>query len=81
MKIKTENLISITEANQNFSKVVRFVEQKGTAVILKNNKPKYILSKISGENFIELTDDEKIEIIAKRILKKHKFAFEVLGQW
>ena len=39
MKINTKNLVSITEANQNFSKVARLVDQQGSAVILKNNKP------------------------------------------
>ena len=43
MQINLENLIPITEANQNFSKVARMVDSKGTAVILKNNKPKYVL--------------------------------------
>ena len=43
MQIDLENLVPITEANQNFSKVARMVDNKGTAVILKNNKPKYVL--------------------------------------
>lgn len=41
MKINTKNLVSITEANQNFSKVARLVDEQGSAVILKNNNPKY----------------------------------------
>lgn len=45
MRIKTDNLMSITEANQNFSRVVKQVENKGDVVILKNNKPEYIVSK------------------------------------
>ena len=43
MLIDTENLISMTEANQNFSKVVRQVDENGLAVILKNNRPKYMV--------------------------------------
>lgn len=78
MDINIKNLISISEANQNFSRVVKEVDKKGTVIIVKNNKPKYVLSPIDG--FIDLTDDEKIEITAKRILKKYKYAFEVLGQ-
>lgn len=45
MRIKTDNLMSITEANQNFSRVVKQVENKGDVVILKNNKTEYIVSK------------------------------------
>ena len=79
MKIDTENLISITEANQNFSKVVKKVDSNGQVIILKNNQPKYIVSKIDDHQ-IKLTDNELLEVVAKRILSEHKRAFEVLAQ-
>lgn len=41
MNINTDNLISITEANQNFSKVARLVDEKGAVIVLKNNVPRY----------------------------------------
>ena len=34
MNINTKNLVSITEANQNFSKVARLVDESGAVVIL-----------------------------------------------
>ena len=40
MTIDTNTMISITEANQNFSKVTKLVDERGTAVILKNNVPR-----------------------------------------
>lgn len=43
MMVNTDNLVAMTEANQNFSKVVRTVDESGLAVILKNNKPKYVV--------------------------------------
>ncbi|MDD6154071.1 MAG: type II toxin-antitoxin system Phd/YefM family antitoxin [Eubacteriales bacterium] len=43
MKIDTNTMISISEVNQNFSKVARMVDQYGSAVILKNNAPKYVV--------------------------------------
>ena len=43
MMVNTDNLVAMTEANQNFSKVVRTVDESGLAVILKNNKPRYIV--------------------------------------
>ena len=79
MKIDTENLISITEANQNFSKVVKKVDSNGQVIILKNNQPKYIVSKIDDFE-IKLTDNELLEVVARRILSEHKRAFEVLAQ-
>ena len=47
MVINTDNLVSITEANQNFSRVARMVDENGTAVILKNNVPRYVLMEFS----------------------------------
>ena len=44
MNINTNSLVSITEANQNFSKVARLVDENGVAVILKNNVPRYIIT-------------------------------------
>lgn len=43
MMVNTDYLISMTEANQNFSKVIHTVDKSGLAVILKNNKPKYVI--------------------------------------
>ncbi len=43
MLVNTDYLIPMTEANQNFSKVVRTVDENGMAVILKNNKPRYVV--------------------------------------
>ncbi len=80
MNINSNSIVSITEANQNFTKVAKVAELNGSAVIFKNNKPKFILMDIEKNSFFELTDDEKIEIAAKRILQKHKQAFEELAK-
>ena len=66
MVINTKQIISMTEANQNFSKASKTADKYGEALIMKNNKPKYILIDIN--NYLELSDDEKIEVVAKRVL-------------
>lgn len=43
MFVNTDSLVPMTDANQNFSKVVRIVDEDGMAVILKNNKPRYVV--------------------------------------
>ena len=47
MTVNTNTLVSITEANQNFSKVARLVDQNGSVVILKNNVPRYVVLEFS----------------------------------
>ena len=78
MIIKTEQMISMTEANQNFSKAAKTADLYGKALILKNNKPKYLLIDIN--EYLELSDSEKISIIGKRILNKHLEAFKELAK-
>lgn len=80
MTIKTEQIVSVTDINQNFSKAAKLVEKTGSVVIFKNNKPRYMLVDIQNNPVLELTDDEKIDIVAKRILEKYRRAFEVLAQ-
>ena len=70
MNINSQQIVSISEANQNFSRVARMVEKNGEVYIFKNNKPKYKLIDIEHDTTIEMTDDEKIDFVAKRILKK-----------
>ena len=81
MLVNTNAMVSISEANQNFSQVARTVDKSGEAVIFKNNKPKYLVVDIDdNERMLDLTDDEKIEIVAKRILKKYIGAFKELAK-
>ncbi|MGN0963518.1 MAG: type II toxin-antitoxin system Phd/YefM family antitoxin [Clostridia bacterium] len=80
MQINTNTIVSVTEANQNFSKVTRIAEKNGQAVIFKNNRPRYMLIDLEKSDSIDITDDEKIDMIAARILKEHKAAFEELAK-
>ena len=80
MNINIENLVSISEANQNFSKVARLVDKKGTAVILKNNAPRYVLLDYNLFRQNNIADDASVDEIASRILKKHLKAFEELAK-
>ena len=80
MMINTNAIVSASEANQNFSRVTRIADAQGQAVIFKNNKPKYLLVDIESTSYFDMTDDEKIDVIAARILKKFKPAFEELAK-
>ena len=81
MKINTKNIVSITEANQNFSKVARLVDEKGLAVILKNNVPRYLVLEFNSVENEQNADDEDVIEISKRLMKKNKQAYEVLAKW
>ena len=80
MVINTDNLVSITEANQNFSRVARMVDENGAAVILKNNVPRYVLIEFSQVVDEQQAKDEDILEISKRLITKNKQAYEVLAK-
>ncbi|WP_129723972.1 type II toxin-antitoxin system Phd/YefM family antitoxin [Xylanivirga thermophila] len=80
MKVNIENLVSISEANQNFSKVARIVDENGTVIILKNNVPRYVLIEYGQLEKVKTIDDEEVEEVAKRVLSKHMKAFEELSK-
>ena len=81
MYINTETIFSMTQANQNFSAVARAVDREGEAVVFKNNKPKYLVIDMENENFIlDLSEEERIDIITKRVLDKYLPAFKELAK-
>ena len=61
MIIDTEKILSMTEANQNFSRAAKMADKYGEIVIFKNNKPKYVLYNVDASPQIEMSDEEKIE--------------------
>ena len=81
MNIDINKIVSMSEANLNISKVAQKVDQSGEVYIFKNNKPKYKLIDIENNNSIAMTDDEKIDFVANRILKKYRKAFEELARY
>ena len=80
MTIDTNAIVTATEANQNFSKVARMAEQKGRVVVFKNNRPKLLVIDLDTEPQIDMTEDEKLEFVAARILREHRAAFEELAK-
>lgn len=91
MKINAKSLVSISEANRNFSKVAKKVNKDGTVVIMKNNKPRYVLldyekledfnaQNMNEEHPYEIADDEDVETVASELLAEYSSAFEDLAK-
>ena len=81
MNSKAQMMVPISEANRDFSRVMHLADIHGRVVILKDNKPKYLLLDLEQKVLIyDLTEEEKLEIASKRILKQYKLAFEELAK-
>ena len=80
MTISTDNLVSITETNQNFSKVARLVDKTGAAVVLKNNTPRYVILDFALLKGEELASTDEALVSARKLIKKHLPAFQELAK-
>ena len=80
MNVNTKTMVSISEANQNFSKVARLVDQYGSAVILKNNSPRYLILEFNqaDEQLSAQTDD--VLAISEKLITRNKAVYEELAK-
>lgn len=80
MTVNTKTMVSITEANQNFSKVARLVDENGSAVILKNNVPRYIVMEFSEAEKLQTASDEDVMSVSKKLIEKNIWAYKELAK-
>lgn len=80
MTIDTDTMISITEANQNFSKVTRLVDEHGTAVILKNNTPRYLVIDFSKAESEKIASIEDVVVVSERLIRQNMVAYKELAK-
>lgn len=80
MTVNTDNLVSITEANQNFSRVARMVDENGAVIILKNNVPRYLVVEFNAAEQEQTAKEEDVREISKRLIAKNQSAYEVLSK-
>ncbi|MBR3351411.1 MAG: type II toxin-antitoxin system Phd/YefM family antitoxin [Erysipelotrichaceae bacterium] len=80
MLVDTRNIISMTDANQNFSRVARLVDQNGSAVIMKNNRPRYLIVNFEETDSIQMASDTDVSVVSKRLIKQNRKAYEELAK-
>ena len=80
MNIDTNTIVSMTEANQNFSMVTRIVDQYGTAVIFKNNKPRYEVKVFDDDESDKIAADEDVLDVSEKLLKRNSAIYEELAK-
>jgi antitoxin Phd len=80
MNINTKTLVSITEANQNFSKVARLVDENGIAVVMKNNVPRYVIIEFSQIEQEEIAAQEDVLTLSNRFINKNREAYKALAK-
>jgi antitoxin Phd len=79
MLVNTKKIVSMSEANQNFSKVAKIVDEDKSVIIMKNNKPKYVV--LDFEEFTKeaVSEEQTLDRIADKILEENIEAFKELA--
>jgi antitoxin Phd len=80
MTIETNTIVPISVANQNFSKVARLVDQYGSAVIMKNNVPRYIVYEFNQADARQVMSDEEVFAISEKLMERNKYVYEELAK-
>ncbi len=80
MNIDTNTMVSMTDANQNFSKVARLVDQYGSAVVLKNNTPRYLIIDFAQADDLQDIADDDVLAISRKIMARNKNVYEELAK-
>ena len=83
MLIDTNVIVPMTDANQNFSKVTRIVDMDGMAVIMKNNKPRYIVVDFDEYEMVSTVIQmrkQKIDTVANSIIDENMEALLELAK-
>jgi len=80
MNIDTRVLVPMTEANQNFSKVARLVDESGIAVIMKNNKPRYMVVNFSEYDEIQAARRKLFTEAADSVITENLEALQELAK-
>lgn len=80
MNIDTNTIVPISVANQNFSKVARLVDQYGSAVIMKNNTPRYIIYEFNQVDTKQAADDEDVIASSMKLMQRNANVYEELAK-
>ncbi len=80
MTIDTNTVVSMTEANQNFSKVTRIADQYGRAVVFKNNTPRYLVIQFPIADQVEDAAKSDVLASASKMMDLYDEAFKELAK-
>ena len=80
MTIDPDATVTLDATKRNFSKIAKLAEEKGHVTVLQNGHPKLLVIDLDTEPQIEMSEDEKFEFVAARILREHRAAFEELAK-
>ena len=80
MNINSDTIVPISVENQNFSRVARLVDQYGSAVIMKNNVPRYIVYEFPQADEVQTVSDDELLAVSQKLMEKNRHVYEELAK-
>lgn len=80
MMVNTNAMVSISEANQNFSRIARMVDENGSVVIMKNNAPRYLLIEFGQAEAMQTVADDDVLSVSARLIQQNREAYRELAK-
>jgi antitoxin Phd len=76
----SEDLFSLDDTVQNFSKITSLVDRKGMAIICKDQATHYVLIDYGLYHETSVASDVFVDLVTEEIMAKHVNAFKELAK-
>lgn len=80
MNIESKALVSVSDLNEGFSKAARLVDQYGSAIVVVDNVPRYVISDFSRLEEDEVAPIEDVIAASEKFLERNKKVYEELAK-
>ena len=78
MNTENKNTVCITDS---ISKAAKIVDLYGTAVVMADNEPKYVMSKYNHIEEYQAAPLEEVIAVSEELLERNKEVYEKLAKW
>ena len=80
MNINSNTMISFAEAEKDFSSIARLVSQYGAAVIMRDDKPAYLVTDFDDGEENRVATKEEVEAISRQLMIRNRWIYQELAK-
>jgi antitoxin Phd len=80
VNIKKERSVQLETLPAEVLKILEVASIDGVAAVADGSTVRYLVVDVDKNPVLDLTEDEKFEIVSKRIMNQHRRAFEELAK-
>ena len=80
MNINSNTMISFAEAEKDFASIARLVSQYGAAVIMRDDKPAYLVTDFDDGEENRVATKEEVEAISRQLMIRNRWIYQELAK-